>query len=82
MMKGLEHLMFEERLIKLGVFCLEKRKLRAISSTCIKGIPCKEDRDSLHAVVTGDRTAGSGQKMKLRKLCLNIRKHYFQCEGD
>lgn len=82
MMKGLEHLTFEERLIKLGLFCLEKRRLREISSMCIKGILHKEDRDSLFPVVTGDRTAGSGHKMKLGKLCLNIRIHFFQREGD
>lgn len=53
-----------------------KEKAQGSLINCIKGILCKEDRDSLYPVVTGDRTAGSGHKMKLRKLCLNIR-HIF-----
>lgn len=81
-MKGLEHFTFEERLIELGLLCLEMRRVPAIPSMCIKSILCKEDRDSLFPVVAGDRTGGSGHNMKHRKLCLNIRKHFFQYEGN
>lgn len=82
MMKGLEHFTYEERLIELGLFCLEKGRLPAFSSMCIKRTLCKEDRDSLFPVVASDRTGGSGHNMKHRKLCLNITKHFFQCEGE
>jgi len=38
---------------------------------------CKEDGARLPSVACSDRTRGSGRTMKCRKLCLNIRKHFF-----
>ncbi|GAB0182008.1 mitochondrial enolase superfamily member 1 [Grus japonensis] len=72
MMKGLEHLSYEERLRELGLFSLEKRMLRRIFSMC---------GARLFSVVPSDRTRVNRHKVKLRRFPLNIRKH-FSTEGD
>ncbi|KAK4833045.1 hypothetical protein QYF61_027547 [Mycteria americana] len=74
MMKGLQHLSYEERLGELGLFSLEKRWVRGISS--VYG-GCKEDRARLCSVVPSGRTRGNGHRLKHRRFPLNIRKHFF-----
>ncbi|KAK4807081.1 hypothetical protein QYF61_018422 [Mycteria americana] len=74
MMKGLEHLSYEERLREMGLFSLEKRRLRGQSHQCGG---CKEDRARLFAVVPSDKTRGNGHKRKHRRFRLNIRKPFF-----
>ncbi|KAK4833011.1 LOW QUALITY PROTEIN: hypothetical protein QYF61_027113 [Mycteria americana] len=69
MMKGLEHLTYEERLRELGLFSLEKRKLR--------GGGCKANGARLCSVVPSARTRGHGHKLAHRRFPLNIRKHVF-----
>ena len=49
MIRGLEHLPCEDRLRKLGVFSLEKRRLwgdLTAASQCLKGSTGKMGRDS------------------------------------
>jgi len=74
MMRGLEHLSYEERLRKLGLFNLEKAE-RGPYKYLNGG--CQEDGDRLFSVVPSDRTRGDGHKLKHGKFQLNMRKNFF-----
>ena len=82
MTKGREHLCCEERLRELGLFSLEKRRLRVdlnVYFRCLHHLKggCKADGARLFPVVPGDRTRGHGHKLRHSRVPLKIRKHFL-----
>ena len=79
MIRGLEHLPYEDRLRELGVFSLEKRRLQGdliAAFQYLKGATGKVGRDSFIRGCS-DRMRGNSFKLKVGRFRLEIRKKFF-----
>ncbi|GAB0183273.1 hypothetical protein GRJ2_000792600 [Grus japonensis] len=79
MIRGLEHLSYEDRLNDLELFSLEKRRFQGdllAAFQYLKGT-CRKAGEGLFTKAWSDRTRGNGLKLKEGRFRLDIGKKLF-----
>jgi len=79
MIRGLEHLSCEERWRQLGLFSLEKRRLRGDLRAAFQYLKWayRKDGEGLFTRTHSNRTRGNGSKLNKVRFRLHIRRKFF-----
>ena len=79
MLRGLQHLPYKDRLREMGLFSVEKRRLRGDLIAAFQDLQGASKQEGRQLFERGDksRTGGNGLKLKESRLRLDVRGKFF-----